>query len=127
MIRLELNHSLMHYYTELDCIMLCGVRNRPALHDYPTLRAEVARLHTPAPPEGSKHEELVPAGNQDEEEALVKGMELLKVDRVCCCPSEDDLELFETLPVCRYFEWCWYVWFRFPPPSLFEWCWYIGF
>jgi len=70
MIRLELNHSLMHYYTELDCIMLCGVRNRPALHDYPALRAEVARLHTPAPPEGNKHEELVPAGSQDEDHVV---------------------------------------------------------
>ena len=84
--------------------MLCGVRNRPALHDYPALRAEVVRLHTPAPPEDNKHEELVPAGSQDEEEALVKGLEVLKVDGVCRCPSEDDPELFEMLPVCRYFE-----------------------
>ena len=104
MIRLELNHCLMQYYTELDCIMLCGVRNRPAWHDYPALRAEAARLQTPVSLESGLPEEVVsmPAWDQEEDEGLVKGLELLQVAEVSCCPNEENPELFEMLPVCRF-------------------------
>ncbi|KAK7109402.1 F-box/LRR-repeat protein 4-like isoform X1 [Littorina saxatilis] len=95
LIRLELNHSLLGYYTELDCIMLCGVRSRPQSTDYPNLRVQASQLDPPRTP----REQAMPGFYAQEEEKMVKELGSLKLNDVYQCPEGGEgKQLFEMLP-----------------------------
>ncbi|XP_076460237.1 F-box/LRR-repeat protein 4-like isoform X2 [Babylonia areolata] len=104
LIRLELNHSLLHYYTELDCIMLCGVARRPHPHHYPLLQDQAQPLSTHA-----RHHQPHSGPDQGDQQAqggkwwggvegVLSNLQSLSISTGDTTPTDNNTQDFSMLP-----------------------------
>ncbi|KAL8579041.1 hypothetical protein ACOMHN_035980 [Nucella lapillus] len=106
MVRLELNHSLLHYYTELDSIMLCGVTTLPHPDDYPYLEAQAKKQQgSSSPVPVSPPPQVEKKGNwwgglpKGEEKKVADGMQSLSIqDKSGDRKDNSHPQAFSTLP-----------------------------